>query len=63
MCLCLGPFFIKGRGGGGGGGAAVHGQPMDGCGTLKNCNTLKYTLVVFNMFWVFCRHKLKFFVN
>ena len=24
------------------------------------CNTPKYTLVVFNMFRVFCRHKLKF---
>ena len=27
------------------------------------CNTPKDTLVVFNMFRVFCRHKLKFFVN
>ena len=26
----------------------------------ENCNTPKYTLVVFNMFRVFCRHKLKF---
>ena len=26
----------------------------------ENCNTPKYTLVVFNMFRVFCRHKLNF---
>ena len=25
-----------------------------------NCNTPKYTLVVFHMFRVFCRYKLKF---
>ena len=36
------------------------------CGILnfarkgKYCNTPKYTLVVFNMFKVFCRHKLNF---
>ena len=27
---------------------------------VADCNTPKYTLVVFNMFRVFCRHKLKF---
>ena len=26
------------------------------------CNTLKYTLVFFNMFRVFCMYNLKFFV-
>ena len=34
----------KGGGGGGGGG--------------ENCNTQKYTLVVFDMFRVFCKHNL-----
>ena len=37
-------IYFKGGGGGGG----------------ENCNTPKYTLVVFNMIRVFCRHKLKF---
>ena len=36
---------ISFKGGGGGGG---------------NCNTPKYTLVVFSMFRVFCRYNLKF---
>ena len=27
---------------------------------LMTCNTPKYTLVIFNMFRIFCRHKLKF---
>ena len=35
----------KGGGGGGGGGG-------------ENCNTPKYTLVVFDMFRVFCKHNL-----
>ena len=26
------------------------------------CNTPKYTIIVFNVFRVFCRYKLKFFV-
>ena len=39
-------FILRGGGGGGGGG--------------ENCNTPKYTLVVFNVFRVFCGHKLNF---
>ena len=35
----------KGGGGGGGGGGG-------------NCNTPKYTLVIFDMFRVFCKHNL-----
>ena len=31
LCVwCLGPFFMMTQGG------PVHGQPMDGCGTIKN---------------------------
>ena len=37
-------ILIKGGGGGGGGG--------------ENCNTPKYTLVVFDMFRVFCKPNL-----
>ena len=36
----------KGGGGGGGGGGG------------ENCNTPKYTLVIFDMFRVFCKHNL-----
>ena len=27
---------------------------------VTSCNTLKYTIVVFDMFMVFCRHNLNF---
>ena len=43
------------RGGGGGGGGGERG----GGGGGENCNTPKYTLVVFDMFRVFCKHNLK----
>ena len=44
---------------------SVVATPRSGGGNLGTlgydaCNTPKYTLVVFNMFRVFCRHKLNF---
>ena len=35
-------------------------EVIEKVGPVAYCNTPKDTLVVFNMFTVFCRHKLKF---